>query len=60
MAAMARHSLTLDPMGILTFSLTTLRKLDQKLYSPWVATFKNCVKFFTERHQLWPPRPNLV
>ena len=64
MVAMARHSLTLDPMGILTFSLTTLRKLSQfepnftKMFLTWPPL--KIMFGFSECHQTWPPWADLV
>ena len=64
MAAMARHSLTLDPMGILTFSLTALRKLSKfepnftKMFLRW-SPLKSMFGF-SKCFQTWPPWSDLV
>ena len=64
MATMAGRSLTLDPMRILTFSLTTLRKLNQFLpkFAETVPGWPplKIMFVFSERHQTWRPFPDLV
>ena len=64
MAPMARHSLTLGPIGILTFSLTTFKKMNQLLpkFAETVIGWPplKIMFIFSERHQTWPPWPDLV